>query len=63
MSKIINLPVLQHRGKYDEAEVTNRRALARRGKELGMGIDRPDTLTSVYDLAYLLSAVRGSEPI
>jgi tetratricopeptide (TPR) repeat protein len=44
--------VLQYRGKYEEAEEMNRRALA--GSEKVLRVDHPDTLTSVYNLAYLL---------
>jgi tetratricopeptide (TPR) repeat protein len=46
--------VLQYQGKYEEAEVMNRRALAVREKVLG--VDHPNTLTSVYCLAYILDA-------
>jgi hypothetical protein len=44
--------VLQDRGKYEEAELMNRRALAGREKELGE--NHPDTLTSVGNLALVL---------
>jgi len=44
--------VLHNQGKYGEAEKLNRRALEGREKELG--VQHPDTLTSVYCLAYLL---------
>ncbi|KAF2174720.1 hypothetical protein K469DRAFT_519637, partial [Zopfia rhizophila CBS 207.26] len=37
---------------YDEAEKLNRRVLE--GRENKLGKDHPDTLTSVYCLAYLL---------
>ena len=46
--------MLQGQGKYDEAEEMNRRALEGREKELGL--NHPDTLSSVYCLAYLLDA-------
>ena len=39
-------------GKYGEAEKLNRRALE--GWEKELGVQHPDTLTSVYCLAYLL---------
>ena len=45
--------VLNRQGKYEEAEAMNRQTLARREKVLGP--DHPDTLTSVYCLAYHLS--------
>ena len=44
--------VLRYQGKYSEAEKLHRRALEGREKELG--VQHPDTLTSVYCLAYLL---------
>ena len=44
--------VLHYQGKYDEAEKLNRRALEGREKE--HRVQHPDTLTSVYCLAYLL---------
>ena len=43
---------LLEQGKYDEAEVMNRRALA--GYEKVLGKDHPSTLKSVYSLAYLI---------
>ncbi|KAI1840261.1 hypothetical protein JX266_013542 [Neoarthrinium moseri] len=43
--------VLGNQGKYEEAEVMNRRALD--GYQKALGADHPDTLTSVYNLAYL----------
>ena len=46
--------VLQDQRKYDEAESMNRRALT--GREKALGLDHPDTLTSVHSLAYLLGA-------
>jgi tetratricopeptide (TPR) repeat protein len=45
--------VLQIQGKYEEAEEMNRRALARR--ETVLGVDHPNTLTSVNNLATVLS--------
>ncbi len=46
--------MLQDQGKYEAAEEMNRRALKRREKVLGL--EHPDTLTSVCCLAYLLQA-------
>ncbi|OCK74993.1 hypothetical protein K432DRAFT_309508, partial [Lepidopterella palustris CBS 459.81] len=43
--------VLGRQGKYEEAESMNRQTLARRDKVLGA--EHPDTLASVYCLAYL----------
>jgi tetratricopeptide (TPR) repeat protein len=43
--------VLSSQGKYDEAEAMQRRALEGYEKVLGRG--HPDTLTSVYHLAFL----------
>jgi tetratricopeptide (TPR) repeat protein len=43
---------LWYQGKYEEAEVIDRRALA--GYEKVLGVDHPDTLTSVGNLALLL---------
>jgi Tetratricopeptide repeat len=37
--------VLQYQGKYEQAEEMNRRALA--GYEKVLGVDHPETLTSV----------------
>jgi tetratricopeptide (TPR) repeat protein len=45
--------VLESQGKYEEAEAMNRQTLAMREKALGR--EHPDTLTSVYCLAYLLA--------
>ncbi|OCK82773.1 hypothetical protein K432DRAFT_292475, partial [Lepidopterella palustris CBS 459.81] len=45
--------VLSRQGKYKEAESINRQTLARYEKVLGA--EHPDTLTSVYCLAYLLA--------
>jgi hypothetical protein len=45
--------VLDRQGKYEEAEAMNRQTLARREKVLGH--EHPDTLTSIYCLAYLLT--------
>ena len=44
--------VLSSQGKYDKAEKMHGQALALRGRVLGK--EHPDTLTSVYCLAYLL---------
>jgi tetratricopeptide (TPR) repeat protein len=44
--------VLQYQGKYEAAEEMNRRALE--GSEKALGKEHPDTLTSVYCLAFLL---------
>lgn len=44
--------MLQYQGKYEAAEAMNRRALE--GKEKVLGTEHPETLTSVYCLAYLL---------
>jgi nucleoside phosphorylase len=44
--------VLQDQGKYEAAEEMNRRAMA--GCEKVLGVDHPDTLTSVSDLASVL---------
>jgi hypothetical protein len=44
--------VLQNQGKYEKAEEMNQRALA--GYEKVLGLDHPNTLTSVYCLANLL---------
>jgi len=44
--------VLRYRGKYDQAEEMNRRALE--GREKVLGQDHPDTLNSVHDLASVL---------
>ena len=43
--------VLSRQGKYDEAEAMHRRALE--GYEKALGLKHPDTLTSVYYLAFL----------
>jgi tetratricopeptide (TPR) repeat protein len=43
--------VLERQGKYDEAEAMHRRALE--GREKALGLKHPDTLTSVYYLAFL----------
>ncbi|KAF2808664.1 uncharacterized protein BDZ99DRAFT_356232, partial [Mytilinidion resinicola] len=40
-------------GMYKEAELIHRQTLARREKVLGL--EHPDTLTSIYCLAYLLA--------
>jgi tetratricopeptide (TPR) repeat protein len=48
--------VLQYQGEYEEAEVLHREALKRREKILGM--DHPDTLTSVYNLAFVLHQMK-----
>jgi hypothetical protein len=45
--------VLDSQGKYEEAEAMNRQTLA--GYEKMLGPEHPDTLTSVYCLAYLLA--------
>jgi hypothetical protein len=45
--------VLDSQGKYEEAEAMNRQTLALKEKVLGP--EHPDTLTSVYCLAHLLS--------
>jgi tetratricopeptide (TPR) repeat protein len=47
--------VLQHQGEYEQAEEMNRRALA--GREKALGVDHPSTLSSVYCLAHLHSAI------
>ncbi|KAH8598596.1 Tetratricopeptide repeat-domain-containing protein, partial [Bisporella sp. PMI_857] len=44
--------VLEHQGRYEEAESVNRQTLARREKVLGP--EHPDTLMGVYSLARLL---------
>jgi hypothetical protein len=49
--------VLQSLGKYDEAEKLNRRALE--GMENELGVQHPDTLNSIYCLAYLLHNQKG----
>ena len=43
--------VLRSQGKYEAAEEMNRRALE--GREKVLGVEHPDTLTSVYNFAYL----------
>jgi hypothetical protein len=43
--------VLESQGKYDEAEAMHRRALE--GSEKVLGREHPNTLTSVYHLAFL----------
>ena len=43
------ITVLSRQGKYNEAEGMSRRALA--GSEKVLGMDHPDTLTSVSNLA------------
>jgi hypothetical protein len=43
--------VLSRQGKYEEAEAMKRRALE--GSEKVLGREHPDTLTSVYNLAFL----------
>ena len=48
--------VLQYRGKYEEAEAMNRRALA--GWEKELGVDHPNTWASVSNLASAL-VIRG----
>jgi tetratricopeptide (TPR) repeat protein len=48
--------VLQHQGKYAEAETLNRRALE--GSEKELGLQHPDTLSSIYCLAYLLHKMK-----
>ncbi|KAF2188819.1 hypothetical protein K469DRAFT_702535 [Zopfia rhizophila CBS 207.26] len=48
--------VLGYQGKYSEAEKLNRRALE--GYEKELGVQHPDTLTSIYNLAYLLHKQR-----
>ncbi|PVH92133.1 hypothetical protein DM02DRAFT_544302, partial [Periconia macrospinosa] len=44
--------VLESQGKYEAAEAMNRRALG--GREKALGKEHPDTLASVYCLAFLL---------
>jgi tetratricopeptide (TPR) repeat protein len=44
--------VLRHQGKYEQAAEINQRALTRREKALG--VDHPDTLISVNNLALAL---------
>jgi hypothetical protein len=44
--------VLQDQGKYEVTEEMNRRALA--GREKVLGVEHPDTLTSVSNLALVL---------
>jgi tetratricopeptide (TPR) repeat protein len=48
--------VLHYQGRYEEAEEMYRDALARRGEVLGP--NHPETLTSVRNLALLLSSRR-----
>ena len=48
--------VLDSQGKYEEAEAMNRQTLERREKVLGL--EHPDTLTSVHCLAHLLAKQR-----
>ena len=43
--------MLRYQGKYEAAEEMNRRALE--GREKALGKEYPDTLTSVYRLAFL----------
>ncbi|CUS09277.1 unnamed protein product, partial [Tuber aestivum] len=45
---------LRHRGKYNESEAVNRRALE--GREKILGPAHPDTLTSVRNLASVLES-------
>jgi tetratricopeptide (TPR) repeat protein len=52
--------VLQSQGRYEEAELMNRRALE--GSERELGVNHPDTLTSVYNLAFLLASLQRYEP-
>ncbi|KAI1846943.1 hypothetical protein JX265_014012 [Neoarthrinium moseri] len=52
MSVGILAGVLRFQGKYEEAEVMNRRALD--GREKALGADHPSTLTSVGNLALVL---------
>jgi hypothetical protein len=46
--------VLDRQGKYEEAEAMNRQTLAL--KETVLGHEHPDTLMSVYCLAYFLAS-------
>ncbi|KAF2730992.1 hypothetical protein EJ04DRAFT_443952, partial [Polyplosphaeria fusca] len=51
--------VLQYQGNYEAAEAMNRRALE--GYEKALGKDHPNTLTSVYCLAFLFHQQRQYE--
>jgi hypothetical protein len=48
--------VLDHQGKYEEAEAMNRQTLAL--KESVLGREHPSTLTSIHCLAHLLAQLR-----
>ena len=44
--------ILDGQGKYEEAEAMHRQALA--GHKMALGVDHPDTLTSINNLGLVL---------